>query len=629
MATIYKRLSIDVAESNTFQSIIAKQYDSKSRFITAKLLNEGTELVVPNTAVVTINALRPDNQAQAFAGTVNEDGSVTVPITAWILELDGSVTCDISVIDSTTDEKLTTTAFTISVEAASYSGSDIEDDENYNILVSLIIDVQNAILGANTAAENANIKAALADEKATLADQKATLADEKATAANTAAANADKATQNADKATANANTAAQGATSAADIANTSAESANEAAARANTAAQVIEDGLNASDISYDNTLSGLDSTNVKNALDEIVVKLGGVVKCESWADVQKIVRLGLAPKVFKIGEQLECANKSGGKLVWDIIGFDHDVPVDSEYKHSMTIQLHDCHTFAVFDAREALFYAETDLAAGIYNFEVVTQPWYTADNGKTFQFTLVNDLPAGSQIVLDMTYNQTLDGKKVKVYSGATSTTVVEEAVISVGNGGTALGKTNGTVENLNHIQRAIMGYNRWTHSGLRQWLNTDAAANTWWTPQNIFDRQPSNSTSAGFLSVVDDELRAVIGTVTKRNALNKVTDGGGYEDSEELMFLLSRSELYGGLENSINEGDPYPYYSDYSDLSAPGTAEDSNRIKYRNGSAQYWWQRSCHSGYAHLVRYVYPTGFIGDSVADYSSGVAPACNII
>ena len=622
MVTIYKKLSIDVAENNTFQSIIAKQYDSKSRFITAKLLNEGAELVVPNTAVVTINALRPDNQAQAFAGTVNEDGSVTVPITAWILELDGLVTCDISVIDSTTEEKLTTTAFTISVEAASYSGSDIEEDENYDILVSLIVDVQTAITGATTAADNANTKAALANEKATLADQKATLADQKATAANTAARDANTAKANADTATDNANAAAQTATSAA-------ESANSAANRANAAAQTIEDGLQASNISYDNQVSGLDSTNVKNALDEIVVKFGNVVKVENWADVQKVVRNGLASKVFKIGEQLECENKSGGKLVWDIIGFDHDVPVDSNYQHSMTIQLHDCYTSAQFDAREALFYAETDLAAGTYNFEVVTQPWYTADNGKTFQFTLVNALPAGSQIVLDVTYNQTLDGKKVKVYSGATSTTVVEEAVISIGNGGTALGKSNGTVENLNHIQRAIMGYNRWTHSGLRQWLNTDAAANTWWTPKNIFDRQPSNSTSAGFLSVVDDELRAVIGNVTKRNALNTVTDGGGYEDSEELMFLLSRSELYGGLENGINEGDPYPYYSDYSDLSAPGTAADSNRIKYRGGSAQYWWQRSCYSGYAHVVRLVGPTGNVDYDSAHYSSGVAPACNII
>jgi len=628
MASIYKRLSIDVAENNTFQSVIAKQFDSKSRFITAKLLNEGTELTVPSNCVVIINALRPDNDAKAFAGSVNEDGSVTVPITSWMLELDGTVNCDISIIDATTEEKLTTTSFTISVEAAAYSGSDITEDENYDILVSLIVDCQNAIVDATAAALNANTKASLADEKATLADQKATLAEQKATLAEQKATVANTAANGANTAASGANTAASAANTAAQTANTAADNADDAADRANAAAQLIEAGIDASNVTYDNTLSGLESTNVKNALDEIVTKFGSVVKVENWEDVQKVVRSGLASKVFKVGEQLECANKNGGKLVWDIIGFDHDVPVDSNYTHSMTIQLHDCYTSAVFDAREALFYAETELPAGTYNFKVITQPWYTADNGKTFQFTLTNALAAGSQIVLDMTYNQTLNGKSVKVYSGADSSTVIETATISEGNAGTALGNTDGTVENLNHIQKAIMGSNRWTHSGIRQWLNTDEESG-WWTPKNVFDRPPSNSTSAGFLSVVDDELLAVIGSVIKRTALNTVTDGGTYEDSPELMFLLSRSELYGGLEHSINEGNPYPYYSDYSDLPSPGTGDDSNRIKYRNGSAQYWWQRSCYSGNAGGVRIVYPSGLISYDGASNSRGVAPACNII
>ena len=186
-----------------------------------------------------------------------------------------------------------------------------------------------------------------------------------------------------------------------------------------------------------------------------------------------------------------------------------------------------------------------------------------------------------------------------------------------------------GKVEHLNHIQRAIFGSNRWLHSAARQWLNSDKAANAWWKPQNEFDRPSSNASTAGFLTDMDGEFLSVIGEVNKRTALNTVTDGGGYEDTKELMFLLSRSELYGGLENSVNEGEPYPYYANYSDLSAPGTAADNNRIKYRAGSAQYWWQRSCYAGYAYYVRYVYPTGKVNYNSASYGFGVAPACNII
>jgi len=366
----------------------------------------------------------------------------------------------------------------------------------------------------------------------------------------------------------------------------------------------------------------------QNILLAAIASNGGGVKITSWSAVQQVVRLGLASKVFAIGDQF-ISTKGDAQLVWDIIGFDHDVPADSQFTHSMTIQLHDCYTSAQFDAREALYYATEDLPAGTYNFSIVTQPWYTADNGKTFQFTLANDLAAGGQIVLDMTYNQALAGKSVKVYSGSDSTDVIETATISEGTSGTALGATDGSVENLNHIQRAIMGSNRWTHSAVKQWLNSDKAANSWWIAKNNFDRPSAQVTSAGFLTDMDSEFLAVIGEVNKRNALNTVTDGGGYEDSKELMFLLSRSELYGGLENSINEGEPYPYYANYSDLSAPGTAVDSNRIKYRNGSAQYQWTRSCDSGSAHGVRYVYPTGYIYYSNAYNSYGVAPACNII
>lgn len=184
-------------------------------------------------------------------------------------------------------------------------------------------------------------------------------------------------------------------------------------------------------------------------------------------------------------------------------------------------------------------------------------------------------------------------------------------------------------MDNVNHIQRAIFGYNRWTQSAVRQWLNSDAAANAWWQPQNNFDRPSGYSATAGFLSDLDADFLAVLGEVTKRNAKNTVTDGGGYEDSVEKMFLVARSEVYGGNENGINEGDPYPYYSEYSDLTTPGTGADSNRIKYRNGAAQYWWLRSCYAGNASYVRYVNPSGHVNISNANNGYGVAPACNII
>lgn len=366
----------------------------------------------------------------------------------------------------------------------------------------------------------------------------------------------------------------------------------------------------------------------QNILLAAIASNGGGVKITSWSVVQQIVRLGLASKVFAIGDQF-VSTKGDAQLIWDIIGFDHDVPADSQFKHSMTIQLHDCYTSAQFDATEALYYASEGLSAGTYCFTLLSGYDTTYGGGKTYQFTLTKDVPAGGQIMFPWSYNKQASTVQISTYESATSSTVIESVSVTEGSGGTNLGTADGETENMNHSHRIRYGSNRWLHSSIRQWLNSDKAASAWWKPQNVFDRPPSNLTTAGFLTNMDSEFLAVIGEVNKRTALNTVTDGGGYEDSKELMFLLSRSELYGGLENSVNEGEPYPYYANYSDLSAPGTAVDSNRIKYRNGSAQYWWQRSCHSGYANSVRYGNSTGHISNYLADYSYGVAPACNII
>ena len=90
----------------------------------------------------------------------------------------------------------------------------------------------------------------------------------------------------------------------------------------------------------------------------------------------------------------------------------------------------------------------------------------------------------------------------------------------------------------------------------------------------------------------------------------------------------MSRSEVYGGKEVAGDDDIVYPYYKDYSDLSAAGTAEDTHRIKYRNGTAQYWWLLRTRP--MRTVSAVsYPTGVIGSYGAYDSVGVVPACCIV
>lgn len=365
-------------------------------------------------------------------------------------------------------------------------------------------------------------------------------------------------------------------------------------------------------------------------LAAILSAQGGSVVPTSFKDVQTLVRSGLASKVFHIGDQLVC-NKGDVKLVWDIIGIDHDVPADKQFTHSMTLQLHDCIASMQYDGTEALFYCETELAAGTYHFTLLSGYDTAYGGGKTYQFTLTQPVPAGGQIMFPWGYNTQAASTKVSTYASRTATAAIESVSVVEGTEGTSLGTADGNTANMNHAHRIRYGFNNWMESAMRQWINSDKAAGSVWTPQTKFDRPPSwAANTAGFLNGIDADFLEVIGETEKVTCRNTVTDGGGSDITTDKFFLLSRREVYADNEvSNVIEGEPYPYYSDYSDLSAAGTGNDTNRIKYRNGSPQYWWLRTPDSGHGSDVRGVNPAGDLSSGIAGGSSGVAPACNII
>ena len=172
MIEIVKELNIEVSKPNIFQAVVAKQYDMNTRFIKATLTDDTDVIYIPSgpTVKAIINANRPDGQSKGFDGVVNEDGTVTVPLHSWMLQMEGSVICDISIIDTATDDnkKLTTTAFTLLVEKAAYGGEGITNDPQFDVLVSLI----ETCNGASETAQDALDKSILALEKSASADAK-------------------------------------------------------------------------------------------------------------------------------------------------------------------------------------------------------------------------------------------------------------------------------------------------------------------------------------------------------------------------------------------------------------------------------------------------------------------------
>jgi hypothetical protein len=119
--------------------------------------------------------------------------------------------------------------------------------------------------------------------------------------------------------------------------------------------------------------------------------------------------------------------------------------------------------------------------------------------------------------------------------------------------------------DNTEDSDRANYGNNRWSQSNIRQWLNSNGAANSWFSKQHDFDAAP-NTTNVSFpeLGAYSDEPGFLAGfsanvlqhftDITNTTALCNF-DGGGYETTVDKVFLASYTEMGYGNNNGVAEG--------------------------------------------------------------------------
>lgn len=113
-------IALDVSRRNTRGAIRVKQYDSKTRTLVMKLFDNG-KAISASDGIAVLNIRRCDGESKAYLCSADEDGNITNTLAPWALELDGVLTCDLSLYGSD-GERLTTMNFNIFVERANYSG---------------------------------------------------------------------------------------------------------------------------------------------------------------------------------------------------------------------------------------------------------------------------------------------------------------------------------------------------------------------------------------------------------------------------------------------------------------------------------------------------------------------------
>ena len=173
-------------------------------------------------------------------------------------------------------------------------------------------------------------------------------------------------------------------------------------------------------------------------LAQIAAAVGAQVDISTWAGIQLAVRMGIAPQILPIGTQLQVNHSVYGNKLYDVVAHDYLKSIHDPNAHTMTLFSHDLLASLQFDSLEAFYYAEAALPAGTYNFTLATA--YNQWAAGTYQFTTTQTLPVGGQFTISGYADAAMTTRKVYAFASRTTTTRLEECVITSGNEGTSLG---------------------------------------------------------------------------------------------------------------------------------------------------------------------------------------------
>ena len=362
---------------------------------------------------------------------------------------------------------------------------------------------------------------------------------------------------------------------------------------------------------------------------------------ETWADIQKIVRLGAAPRYFPVGYEFVTHDSTNDTdIIWRVVGYDTIQAADESLSHTMVLETKYVYSISsagtgarrCFDEKEAIYYVEDGLDPGTYYFTIPAGYGGNKEAVETsISFTLAQPVPAGGVIVYSLPMNKIISNDyKMETYSSQISTDPIEEVSVSVGVNGTNLGIADGSVQNTNHCDRAIGGSNNYAQSAIRQLLNSSADASEFWTPQTRFDMVPSwHDKQPGIMARFPADFLAVVQPAIVKCCTNRIYETDSLDGTvvakdqvyalHDRFFLLSGVEIYGTEQGTDQRlGEMLEFYDGLT---------NTEKIKHdMNGSSSYSWLRDAPITSTCNVRYI--SGVYGSFSGSNASFTTPSFTI-
>lgn len=355
-----------------------------------------------------------------------------------------------------------------------------------------------------------------------------------------------------------------------------------------------------------------------------------------WAQLSGLSRNGYLKELLDFGDQIketwtDTAASKDYEFPWQITHFDEVELEDGEIIQGTFLEAHYTTPFGVQFSNRAFLRCPDGLKAGTYNVTLGAK-WGDKDAQKdtTWQFTLTKDVPTGGSVAgFTQMPDVTSSNWKATSYA-ADGITTIETVPITSGSGGTSLGTMQYATRNgnLNSMQEAGYGWNRWKYSAARQWLNSTQPKGKWWAKQDDWDIAPAQlAQKDGFLCGMPAEMLAVLKTVKVTTLANTVNDGGVTDITYDKVFLASMSQM--NVNMSKEEGVVHEYWQRRTKSKTPIEPWKKYPFMIRYSAAnhtspQHVFSRSAGRGNASYVMSVYADGGVNHAYGWGSNTYAP-----
>ena len=144
MDIITQYITLDFVNNN-FVSVNAKQYDKDARRIIITCTDRGQQRnLSSSTQMCNVKMITPDNRPIYDIATINDDGTVTVTLTADMLACAGLGRLEIEIIDTANKKRLSTMGCNVNIEDSVYPDDAVIVSPEFSVLVEALEKVGDA-----------------------------------------------------------------------------------------------------------------------------------------------------------------------------------------------------------------------------------------------------------------------------------------------------------------------------------------------------------------------------------------------------------------------------------------------------------------------------------------------------